>query len=292
MAVPAARGRIPWGWVTAGVLLVVLLVFGGVALGRWLARPTPVVMVMPTNMPHMTPMPGRVDGDHKDRGNEMPEAMGWHMPDEVLSASAAVQEAWDEVMRNPADPWAYQQLAENLSYEGYYDLSAETIARMLAVARPAPETRYDLALRAYNNGMNLEAVEIYQSLLLDGQRLTAEARMMAEENLYIAAAYPEATAYIDWGLWYDFDPLLAQIAEARMQYYYAYTDVEQVMQSIEEVLVREPGYPLALIAQAEIYLQEGKMDVAAALLDEAAAQNPSEWMAREIDFLRQMLNDG
>ncbi len=291
--------KLPWGWITAGGLLVVLLVFGGVALGRWMARPTqPVVMEMPSQMPHMpsppggqgnppkTPPPHPAGGEHA--APNMP--LNWALPEEVLNSSEEIRQAWESVRANPQDTLAYQRLSDALYDAGYYDLSLEAIARMLQNAPLDEQLLRDLARDLYYKNAWEGTVLCYQVLLQRGAMLAEDERALADASLYIASLFPESQPYFVWDIWYAYDPLLAQTAQARSLYFVDLNEAE-ALRLLEEVLAQAPDYPPALLVLANIQLEAGNLNEAAALLQQTEGRPLPDWLQADRDYLLAQLEE-
>jgi serine/threonine protein kinase len=240
-----ARSSGKWGWIAAGLLLLILAGFVFFALRRPVAKPEPGEFSPPQDMQTEAPNP----------------------PQENEPAPNA-------------DPWDFEQKAVLLWLDGNFEESMQEATLAGDAAGEDIRLLRKMADDALETGAFPPAAYLYGQYLkfASPSEVPFEVYDALDESLYETAIFPEAAKYLNWEAYLRFNHLMGLVAQAR--YYYFTQDNEKSTALLDEAFGIEPEYPPALLLSAEIAANDGRVEDAKAFLEKIneLAPPPPDWI--------------
>ena len=263
-ATPASSSG-KWGWIAAGVLLIILVAFVAIALKRPFRKPA--AETPKETAPHMMEQHG---------GGESPN---------IEAAHQAVDE-------NPESPAAHAKLSIALWSNDEFVESMDEMILADELAQDNPDLLLKMANAAYDAEYSAVApaalLYAHYVSLMGPDSVPPEILDRMDECIYESSAYPELGDRLHWEKFQRVNPLMAMVAEARFHYYSGH--MERAENLIQQAFEIEPNYPPAILLEAEVAEVEGRNDDAEALLSQLEAMDTPDWIRMEMDFIRQDMN--
>ncbi|NOH04219.1 MAG: serine/threonine protein kinase [Chloroflexi bacterium] len=254
---PAVK-RSPWGWVAAGLVLILCMAVGLFAV-RGLPRfrnqqPTKV----PTSAPVLPTVPKQLPS---------PEAGVLPTPPQDLPPGVAA--AYELVQKNPGDPDAHLLLSLALWDDGQTPASMEELAQASNLAGP---TNKDFFLKAAHEfkarearvptaGMYMRLAPIYR---IEGGEIPEEVMMGLRESVYKAAGEKNMPLFVFYERIDNVNLPLGYIARGRYALHHG--SIEEAKLQLENADKLKPEMYEIPLLRAEIAIKEGRRDDARALL--------------------------
>ncbi len=234
-----------WGWLAAGLLLLVTL---------W-------VLITARRLPAAPPVPAFTPTAAMSMEHGEPGHMGAETDE-----SPSLQAARRQVQASPDDPWAYFELGLVLWQENAPVAAVEEFAAAGKVAGDDVELLLALADEAAIRGIWPGAARLYyQATRVLGVETPGEVWDAWYEAVYESSVDALAPILLDWANWERVDINLRNFGQAR--YFYYQGDTEKAYKRLDDLYAISDDFPPARFLEAEFALEEGRYEDARALLE-------------------------
>lgn len=254
---PVAK-RSPWGWVAAGLVLVLCM-----AVGLFAVRSLPRFRnQQPTSIPTSAPVLPAVPTQPPPQETGAPPTPPQNVPPEVAAAYELVQ-------KNPGDPDAHLHLSLVLWDDGQIAPSMEELAQASNLAGP---TNKDFFLKAAQEfrareawvpaaGMYMRLAPIYRA---EGGEIPEEVMTGLRESVYKAAGEKDMPLFVFYERIDNVNLPLGYIARGRYALYHG--NIKDAVLQLENAEKVKPDLYEIPLLKAEIAIKEGRKDDARAIL--------------------------